>query len=96
MAHFTGEDVGQGQRGLTGEERSTSDLGVLSVHEWSYGDIPNAGIYTLDDGRVWTTAQAVSCLSPQDWAFLQVSSWLVADACFFYPSSLGEMRRGQK
>lgn len=74
--HISG--VGQGQRGLMGEEMSTSDLGVLSVHEWSYGDIPDAGIYTRGDGRVWTLARAVSCLSPQDRAFLQVSSWLVA------------------
>lgn len=73
--HISG--VGQGQRGLMGEEMSTSDLGVLSVHEWSYGDIPDAGIYTRGDGRVWTLARAVSCLSPQDRAFLQVSSWLV-------------------
>lgn len=79
-------DVGQGQQSLMGEEMSTSDFGVLSVHEWCYGDIPNrAGICMLGDGRVWTIAHKVSCLSPQDSAFLQVFSWLLADACFFCP-----------
>lgn len=70
---------------------STSDFGVLSVHEWCYGDIPNrAGICMLGDGRVWTIAHKVSCLSPQDSAFLQVFFLAPGRCLLFLPLPVSE------